>query len=164
MGMKAAKIKALTKARQHGKLMHNQFLVLTHGDEPIAVLFGSTNLTLNGLFGHANCTHVVENADIAAKYLAYFKKLHTDPETTSGSTYKQWTIDQSPAPAEQFAQGMAPVFSPRANVDALNWYGELAGGAKDALFMTFAFGMNDIFRKVYGQTDGVLRAGLMEKE
>lgn len=102
--IKAAKIKALTKARQHGKLMHNKFLVLTHGDEPIAVLFGSTNLTLNGLFGHANCTHVVENADIAAKYLAYFKKLHTDPETTSGSTYKQWTIDQSPAPAEQFTQ------------------------------------------------------------
>lgn len=162
--IKAAKIKSLTKARQNGKLMHNKFLVLTQDGEPIAVLFGSTNLTLNGLFGHANCTHVVENADIAAKYLDYYKKLHTDPETTSGSTYKQWTIDQSPAPATQFIKGMAPVFSPRGNVDALKWYGELAGGAKGALFMTFAFGMNDVFRKVYGQADDVLRVGLMEKE
>lgn len=162
--IKAAKIKSLTKARQNGKLMHNKFLVLTHDGDPVAVLFGSTNLTLNGLFGHANCTHVVENADIAAKYLEYYKKLHTDPETTAGSPYKQWTVDQSPAPATQFIKGMAPVFSPRTNVDALKWYGELAGGAKDALFMTFAFGMNDVFRKVYGQADDVLRVGLMEKE
>ncbi|MEO8388777.1 phospholipase D-like domain-containing protein [Polaromonas sp.] len=160
----AAKIKSLTRARQNGKLMHNKFLVLTQSGDPVAVLFGSTNLTLNGLFGHANCTHVVESADIATKYLAFYKQLHGDPETTSGSPYKQWTIDQSPAPATKFIDGMAPVFSPRANVDALNWYGELADGAKDALFMTFAFGMNDVFRKVYGQKDDVLRVGLMEKE
>lgn len=162
--IKAAKIKSLTKARQHGKLMHNKFLVLTQNGAPIAVLFGSTNLTLNGLFGHANCTHVVENPDIAAKYLEYHKKLHTDPEISAGSTYKQWTLEHSPAPAQQYTQGMAPVFSPRANVDALNWYGQLASGAKDALFMTFAFGMNSVFRKVYGQADDVLRVGLMEKE
>jgi phosphatidylserine/phosphatidylglycerophosphate/cardiolipin synthase-like enzyme len=59
---------------------------------------------------------------------------------------------------------MAPVFSPRANLDALNWYGQLAGGAKDALFMTFAFGMNETFRDVYAKDDAVLRFGLMEKE
>src|SRR5262249_34138804 len=134
-----AKIKSLTKPRKNGTLMHNKFLVLTKGGKPVAVLFGSTNLTLNGLFGHAHCTHVVESADIAARYLAFFTKLCTDPETKSGSTYKQWTIDQTPAPAVKFVQGMAPVYSPRANLDALNWYGDLAGGAKAALFMTFAF-------------------------
>ncbi|WP_377156715.1 phospholipase D-like domain-containing protein [Roseateles sp. UC29_93] len=159
-----AKIKSLTKPRRNGTLMHNKFLVLTKDGAPIAVLFGSTNLTLNGLFGHANCTHVVENADIAARYLDFYLKLHTDPETTKGSTYKRWTIEQTPAPAEEFVDGMAPVFSPRANSDALGWYGELAGAAKDALFMTFAFGMNDVFRKVYSQADDVLRIGLMEKE
>lgn len=159
-----AKIKSLTKPRQNGTLMHNKFLVLTKDTEPIAVLFGSTNLTLNGLFGHANCTHVVENADIAAKYLDFYTKLRGDPVTTRGNTYKQWTIDQTPAPATEFIEGMAPVFSPRANVDALNWYGGLAGAAKDALFMTFAFGMNDVFRNVYSQADDVLRVGLMEKE
>ena len=159
-----AKIKSLTKPRQNGSLMHNKFLVLTKNGKPLAVLFGSTNLTLNGLFGHANCAHVVENADIAAKYLDFYTKLHTDPVTTRGNTYKQWTIDQTPAPATQFIDGMAPVFSPRANPDALDWYGDLAGAAKGGLFMTFAFGMNEVFKKVYSRPDEVLRVGLMEKE
>lgn len=162
--IKTAKIKSLTKPRQNGTLMHNKFLVLTQAGAPLAVLLGSTNLTLNGLFGHANCTHVVENADIAARYLEFYKKLHTDPATTKGSGYKQWTVDQTPAPADEFTEGMAPVFSPRANLDALNWYGELADSAKKALFMTFAFGMNDVFRKVYSRSDDVLRVGLMEQE
>jgi len=159
-----AMIGSLTTPRQHGTLMHNKFLVLTKASKPVAVLFGSTNLTLNGLFGHANCTHVVENAEIATRYLGFFTKLGTDPATTRGNTYKQWTIDQTPAPAASFVEGMAPVYSPRANLDALNWYGDLAGAAKDALFMTFAFGMNDVFRGVYGKKDDVLRVGLMEKE
>jgi len=163
--IEAAKIESICKPRRRGTLMHNKFLVLTRNAKPVAVLFGSTNLTLNGLFGHANCTHVVENAAVAAKYLAFHERLHVDPETTSGSPYKQWTIDETPAPpTELIEKTMAPVFSPRANRDALDWYGELAGSAKDGLFMTFAFGMNETFRQVYGRNDAVLRVGLMEKE
>jgi hypothetical protein len=160
----ACRIKSITTPRTNGTLMHNKFLVLTENKTPRAVLFGSTNLTENGLFGHANCTHVVENEEIAAKYLAFYDKLATDPETSRGNTYKTWTVEQTPAPATKFVEGMAPVYSPRANIDALDWYGELAAGAKDALFMTFAFGMNDTFREVYGKDDSVLRFGLMEKE
>ncbi len=163
--IKLAKIKSLCKPRVHGTLMHNKFLVLTHNGQPQAVLFGSTNLTENGLFGHANCTHIVEHATIAGKYLDFFAKLLTDPETsTHASNYKHWTIEQTPAPAEEFVDGMAPVFSPRANLDALKWYGTFAGLATKALFMTFAFGMNALFRDVYGKDDSVLRVGLMEKE
>jgi len=160
----ACKIKSITTPRANGTLMHNKFLVLLKGGKPQAVLFGSTNLTENGLFGHANCTHVVESTDIAAKYLTYHDKLATDPETTRGNTYKDWTIEETPAPAQNFTEGMAPVFSPRADLDALDWYGKLAGSAQEALFMTFAFGMNDTFRQVYGKNDDVLRFGLMEKE
>jgi len=164
--IKLAKIKALCTPRSNGTLMHDKFLVLTNKGKPKAVLFGSTNLTENGIFGHANCTHVVENATIAGAYRKYFAKLRTDPETTGGKTnpYKKWTVAQTPAPATSFEDGMAPVFSPRANLDALEWYGKLAGAAKDALFMTFAFGMSEVFRKVYGKDDDVLRFGLMEKE
>jgi phosphatidylserine/phosphatidylglycerophosphate/cardiolipin synthase-like enzyme len=160
----ASRIKLITTPRTNGTLMHNKFLVLAKDGTPQAVLFGSTNLTENGLFGHANCTHVIENGDIAAKYLEYYEKLATDPETSRGNTYKTWTIEQTPAPATKFIKGMAPVYSPRADLDALDWYGDLAASAKDALFMTFAFGMNDTFRKVYGTDDSVLRFGLMEKE
>ena len=73
-------------------------------------------------------------------------------------------MTQTPAPATAFDQGAAPVFSPRANLNALKWYGTLAGSAQGALLMTFAFGMNATFQAVYGKTDKVLRVGLMEKE
>jgi len=163
--IKLAQLKAVCTPRSNGTLMHNKFLVLTEKNKPKALLFGSTNLTENGIYGHANCTHVVEDASIAAKYLEYFKKLKTDPVTTGKSNpYKQWTITNTPAPAQTFTNGMAPVFSPRSNLKALQWYGTLAGSAKDALFMTFAFGMNTVFKTVYGQQDQVLRVGLMEKE
>jgi len=111
------------------------------------------------------CTHVVENADVAECYLAYARKLKTDPETTLASGYKQWNVAESPAPVTEYIESsMAPVYSPRPDVKALDWYGDLAGSARGALFMTFAFGMNETFRKVYGQDDDVLRFGLMEKE
>src|SRR4029079_16879041 len=80
------------------------------------------------------------------------------------TSYKDWTIEKTPAPIEKFKNGMGPVFSPRANLDALDWYGALAGGAKAGLFMTFAFGMHETFKAVYGRNDGVLKLGLMEKE
>jgi phosphatidylserine/phosphatidylglycerophosphate/cardiolipin synthase-like enzyme len=160
-----ANIKAICTPRTNGTLMHNKFMVLTEKNKPVAVLFGSTNLTENGIYGHANCTHIVESPVIAATYLEYFKMLKTDPVTTGrGNAYKQWTIDHTPAPATTFEDGMAPVFSPRANLDALTWYGDLAGAAETALFMTFAFGMNAVFKTLYGRADNVLRVGLMEKE
>jgi phosphatidylserine/phosphatidylglycerophosphate/cardiolipin synthase-like enzyme len=159
-----ARIKNLTTPRTHGKIMHNKFLVLTHGSQPSAVLLGSTNLTENGIFGQANCVHITESAPIAAKYLGYYEKLATDPETGHGSDYKTWTIAATPAPATHFDDGLAAVFSPRADSDALHWYGELADGASGALFMTFAFGMNKIFQEVYAKNDDVLKFGLMDKE
>lgn len=75
----ASKIKSITTPRANGTLMHNKFLVLIENETPQAVLFGSTNLTENGLFGHANCTHIVENEEIASKYLEFYDKLSTDP-------------------------------------------------------------------------------------
>jgi phosphatidylserine/phosphatidylglycerophosphate/cardiolipin synthase-like enzyme len=145
--------------------MHNKFLVLTENGKAKALLFGSTNLTENGIYGHANLAHIIEDETLAARYLEYFTKLTTDPDTSGhGNKYKEWTIDETPAPAEEFTNGMAPVFSPRANLDALDWYGKLADSAKAGLFMTFSFGMNDVFKEVYGKDDGVLKLGLMEKE
>lgn len=160
-----AGIGRITTPRQNGRLMHNKFLVLTENGRPQAVLFGSTNLTENGIFGHANCAHVVENPDIAAKYLSYYEKLSEDPETSSRtSDYKDWTVETTPAPATAFDADMAAVFSPRSNLEALEWYAQIAGDAHRGLFMTFAFGMNELFRDVFAKRDDVLRMGLMEKE
>jgi phosphatidylserine/phosphatidylglycerophosphate/cardiolipin synthase-like enzyme len=150
--------------RQNGTLMHNKFLVLSQGQYTKALMFGSTNLTENGIFGHANCVHIVEGAEPSATYLAYFKELTGDPETTLAAGYKTWNETHSPAPLPLPAGVKVPVFSPRRNLDALEWYADLADKADGGLFMTFAFGMHDLFAHVFSKEDGQLRMALMEKE
>lgn len=163
--IRAARIRGICTPRTQGKLMHNKFLVLLHRDKPQALLFGSTNLTENGIFGHANCVHIVEDAGVAQAYLDYFGQLRRDPPTDRARpAYRAWNTGHSPAPAEVPKGGMVPVFSPRSGLEALDWYAEIAGQARRALCMTFAFGMNERFRNVYGRDDAVLRLGLMEKE
>jgi hypothetical protein len=44
----------------------------------------------------------------------------------------------------------------------LDWYAEQAKGANDALFMTFAFGMNQRFQDAYRTGSAKLRYALME--
>ncbi|MDM9645796.1 phospholipase D-like domain-containing protein [Rhizobium sp. S163] len=159
-----AGLAGVCKPRQHGRLMHNKFLVLSEAGKPQALLFGSTNLTENGIFGHANCVHIIEGEEPGKTYLKYLDALSGDPEVTQGSNYKTDNADLTPAPTPLEPRSDTPVFSPRPNLDALDWYGELAEKAVKGLFMTFAFGMNDVFANVYAKTDGLLRMALMEKE
>ena len=49
-------------------------------------------------------------------------------------------------------------------MDALDWYADLAINAGDGLFMTFAFGINDIFKNVYRNGLAPFRLALMEKK
>lgn len=164
LAVDASHIGALTVPRTHGTLMHNKFLVLSDANGPVALLFGSTNLTENGIFGHANCVHIIEGPDPARGYLAYYEALVGDPLTTRASTYKADNVTRSPAPAALPAHSLAPVFSPRPDLSALEWYADLAGKADKGLFMTFAFGMHQSFADIYARPDGKLRMALMEKE
>jgi phosphatidylserine/phosphatidylglycerophosphate/cardiolipin synthase-like enzyme len=155
------KIKSLVVPRTEGTLMHNKFFVLCRDKAPIAVWTGSTNLTENGIFGHSNCGHIVEDPDVAQRYLDYWNVLRNDP---SPGEMKAWNEANSPAPPPPSDADTTVVFSPRDSLAALDWYAGLAGSAQRGLFMTFAFGMHPAFQKVYDQTDGVLRFALMEKE
>ena len=149
-----AHLQAFCIPRTHGTLMHNKFLVLSQGTTPTALLFGSTNLTENGIFGHANCIHVVEGAEPAATYLNYYDALATDPLTTRASTYKADNVVRSPAPvlAVTVIAPWRPCSRPGPGLEALDWYADLAGKAKNGLFMTFAFGMHPLFVDVYAKT------------
>jgi phosphatidylserine/phosphatidylglycerophosphate/cardiolipin synthase-like enzyme len=159
----SAQLGDVTIPRRNGTLMHNKFLVLSRGEEPVALLFGSTNLTENGIFGHANCVHIVEGSEPAATYLRYLEQLSGDPTTESGSPYKDWNNTNSAAPAVA-GEPINPVYSPRPDFGALDWYASLARDADKGLFMTLAFGMNPRFANVFSQQDGILRMALMEKE
>jgi hypothetical protein len=159
----AAHIKALCRGRIHGKLMHNKFFVLSRNGMPQAVWTGSTNLTENGIFGHANVGHIVEDGAIAQEFRDYWERLAADPPVAP--PYREANEQASPAPPSPWKAVTSAVFSPRGTeLDALQWYADIAASAKQGLFMTFAFGMNEKFRDVYRMDDDVLRLALMEKE
>jgi phosphatidylserine/phosphatidylglycerophosphate/cardiolipin synthase-like enzyme len=157
----ALKISSISTPRTTGKIMHNKFLVLSRNGKPVAVWTGSTNWTENGLYGHSNLGHVVEDAKVAAAYLAYYDEVRTSP---AAADERDWMAQSNPAPPAPWDDDVEPVFSPRSGLQVLDWYAQLAGSAKRALLMTFAFGMHKSFQRVYEQQDGVLRFALMEKE
>jgi phosphatidylserine/phosphatidylglycerophosphate/cardiolipin synthase-like enzyme len=68
---------------------HNKFLVHTNGQgKPVAVLFGSTNWTSNGLCAQTNNTIVIEDASLAARYLSYWKQLAADTKAAGADSKK----------------------------------------------------------------------------
>ena len=157
----AAKIKSLCKGRSNGRLMHNKFFVLSKHGVPHSVWTGSTNLSENGIFGHSNMGHIVEDQDVAQAFLDYWERLNDDPEV--GSDYRDANMEATPAPPDPWEATTSVVFSPRGTqLESLNWYAKVAGEAKDGLFMTFAFGMHKKFKDVYKTDDEVLRMALLE--
>jgi hypothetical protein len=161
--IKAAHIKALCQGRVHGKLMHNKFFVLSHDGVPQAVWTGSTNLTENGIFGHANVGHIVEDHGVAQAFRLYWDRLEADSKVAA--PYRTANEQASPAPPKHWNAPTTAVFSPRGTeLDSLLWYADIAKSAKQGLFMTFAFGMNEKFQDVYRTDDDILRMAMMEKE
>ncbi len=161
LAIKAAKITAICRPRTVGKIMHNKFFVLSRKGKPIAVWTGSTNLTENGIFGHSNLGHVVEDKTIASAYLKYWNELKENPQA---AVERDWMALNNPNPPDQWKDDLRAVFSPHSGLSILKWYASIANGAKKGLFMTFAFGMDQLFKRVYEQNDDVLRFALMEKE
>ena len=60
------------------------------------------------------------------------------------------------------AKGIGTVFSPRSNLDMLRWYSRRMDEAKTAVFLTAAFGVNDLFEEVLEQPKSYLRYVLLE--
>jgi phosphatidylserine/phosphatidylglycerophosphate/cardiolipin synthase-like enzyme len=155
-------IKSLCTGRTNsGKYAHNKFFVLKKDGKPVSVWTGSTNLTENGIYGHSNNAHIVRDRAVAQAYLDYWDELKGDPERAELAPFN---TENSPAPVDPFDRETVAVFSPRSGLEALDWYADIAGNAKRALFMTFAFGMNKRFVKSYARKDDVLRFALMENK
>ena len=158
----AVGIGANCKRRTEGKsyISHNKFIVKLENGNPISVWTGGMNFSDGGIFGHSNVAHVLEDAAVATKYLEYWKDLHNDPKT---SDLKPEVETLSPLPTLPLNAEATCVFSPRKTLDALETYKQLALSAKSGLFMTFAFGINEIFKEVYKTGKAPLRFALLEK-
>lgn len=142
-------------------ISHNKFIVKLENGEPSSVWTGGTNFSEGGIYGHSNVAHVVEETDVARAFLEYWEALAEDP---SMETLIAKVEELSPLPEGAPPKGTSYLFSPRATLDALNWYAELATNAADGLFMTFAFGMNDLFKDVYRNGQAPFRLALLEKK
>jgi phosphatidylserine/phosphatidylglycerophosphate/cardiolipin synthase-like enzyme len=140
-------------------LSHNKIIVLVKAGVAQAVLTGSTNFSVGGIYGHSNVVHICERDDVAAKYLWLWNELK---KNVAKSADVGVLAGKSPLPDDPLAEQITSIFSPRDNLKALDWYAEQATGAHDALFMTFAFGMNKRFQDSYRNGTAKLRYALME--
>ena len=64
---------------QDPPIAHHKYIVLTHNGQAEAVLTGSTNYSLGGVFGQANVVHVVNDPTVAADYLSLWTTLEANP-------------------------------------------------------------------------------------
>jgi phosphatidylserine/phosphatidylglycerophosphate/cardiolipin synthase-like enzyme len=149
------------RTRPKSYISHNKFIVKLEDGQPHSVWTGGTNFSEGGIYGHSNVAHIVEEEAIAAKFLDYWTTLSQDPESKPLKDHVEMI---SPLPSGQPPVGTTVLFSPRKNLEALDWYAELALNATDGLFMTFAFGMNDIFKNVYQNGLAPFRLALMERK
>jgi phosphatidylserine/phosphatidylglycerophosphate/cardiolipin synthase-like enzyme len=142
-------------------ISHNKVIILLYKNQPVEVWTGSTNFTDGGIFGHSNCGHLVRDADVAAAYLKYWGELAKDPEMKE---IRPWNEGVFPIPKALPAKGIGTVFSPRSNLDMLEWYSERMDAANTAVFLTAAFGVNDLFEEVLAHEKPYMRYVLLESE
>lgn len=97
-----------------GHIVHNKFLIYVDNSGPRAVLTGSTNWTATGLCAQTNNVLIVEDRQVARRYMAYWKKLQADelahekknaksfqaaPLRSFDGRGQDFTLDGSSAPA-----------------------------------------------------------------
>jgi hypothetical protein len=161
--VRSAGLEQVCTPRQQGRshISHNKFIILLRDGAPQAVLTGGTNFSKGGIYGHSNVVHVVEEPSVAARYFDYWERLQKDPRVAQLA--RELSADLA-IPAGEPPSGTTAIFSPRRETDALDYYVGLARGAKDALFVTFAFGMNRLFQDVFESAETPLRYATMERD
>ena len=150
----------VTTWRTKAQIPHNKFLVLVHDGVAEQVWTGSTNITVNGIFGQSNVGHVVRDPQVAASYLGYWHELVADP--TPG-VLNDWVEVHNELP-DTWPPGITVVFSPRQSFAALDRYCEAFGDAAELLCATFAFNLDDRFGAKLAQPNGAVRLLLFEDE
>lgn len=141
-------------------LAHNKVIILMKGATAQSVLTGSTNFSEGGIYGHSNVVHICESDEIAGKYLWLWNELKENKDRSEDAII---ISDNSPIPAHPSRKGTSQIFSARPDLTALEWYAKQAKEAKNALFMTFAFGMHPFFQDAYRSGNAKIRYALMEK-
>ncbi len=94
----------------------------------------------------------MRDAKVARKYFDYWKKLSTDPKKKSAKNdppdegMRNWTALKTPdLTGPPPPNSVTPIFSPRLTKDMLDWYAGQMGSAKNSVFFTAAFSVDQRF-------------------
>ena len=90
--IRSEELDALCARRTQAKIAHNKFIVLLHDGKPKEVRTGSTNFTEGGIYGHSNLGHIVRSPRVAARYVAHWKQLRSDPKA---AVLRDWTEQET---------------------------------------------------------------------
>jgi phosphatidylserine/phosphatidylglycerophosphate/cardiolipin synthase-like enzyme len=143
-------------------ISHNKFIVLLEKGKPVQVWTGSTNFSPGGIFGQSNVGQWVRDRRIAAAYHAYWTRLSSDPAfPVLRAGNDQATPDPVGLPA---ANSIAPLFSPRTSLGALEWYAERMDEARQTLGFTAAFGISSVLAPALMKKKPLLRYLMLESE
>jgi phosphatidylserine/phosphatidylglycerophosphate/cardiolipin synthase-like enzyme len=125
---------------QVGDLGHNKFIVVMHGDQPLRVWTGSTNLTPTGLFTQINNAILVESGELASQYLAQWQRL-ADAQSAVPSSLKK--TNAAPDAGTDSPATIEPWFTPTVKQGDLKRLQALVEGAQEGiLFLSFMPGPN----------------------
>lgn len=149
--------------RTNAKIPHNKFLV--HCDaqgKPLKVWTGSTNISEKGIFGQCNTGHAVQNKDVAAKYLRYWKALEPDPER---SDLKKAVMElQADLSVKQLPKNISVFFSPRSSEMMLDVYAQLVAEATEMVCGIFPFNVNERFQRAFNLEKSFPRYIIVDKK
>jgi phosphatidylserine/phosphatidylglycerophosphate/cardiolipin synthase-like enzyme len=163
---RAAKTAGITglmiRRETNSAISHNKFIVLLHKGKPIQVWTGSTNFTAGGIFGQSNVGHIIRDAKIAQQYLDYWTRLSADPEFKE---LRPANVAATPDPSGAPKKGsLTPLFSPRTDLKALQWYAERMDVARQFAGFTAAFGISATLQPVLLKKKDYLRFIMVENE
>lgn len=141
---------------------HNKFILrLDSAGAPQSVWTGSTNFTPSGFLGQSNVGHLVNDADLAANFLAYWELLTPDPKKSElKEALKALTPNPNPVVPER---STTVFFSPRSDDAMMKWYASRIRNAVSSISFTAAFGIADQLVEPLATDTDTLRFLLMEK-
>lgn len=143
-------------------ISHNKFIILLRTGIPEQVWTGSTNITIGGIFGHSNVGHLVRDKLVAKAYEMYWQELNKDPPAIN---LRPWNNNNFPVPKDNpQSNSVQVIFSPRSDLEALEWYSSRMDRTNSATFLTAAFGVNDLFENVFSKEENHLRYLMLESE
>lgn len=129
------KINVFNRIVTKGHFGHNKFVVFCDGaGKPQRVLTGSTNWTSSGLCTQANNGVIINDAGVAADYLAYWKRIKA-----AGNNYPKEYIEANSKASTHEVDGckVTPWCVPTSDAQDLEFARGLINSAKDGILFLF---------------------------